>query len=69
MQTLKLSSNLSADIRYTITPNGDGVNLTIWEPARENDVRVKPFLFKVNHRLPSSAAAEKVLSDYRATLR
>jgi hypothetical protein len=60
MQTLKQPPS----IQYSITQNEEGVTLCIWEPAKITEVRVKPFLFKVNHRLPSSAEAKRVLSDY-----
>ncbi|UBF25896.1 hypothetical protein K9N68_30865 [Kovacikia minuta CCNUW1] len=51
-------------IQYSITQNEEGVTLCIWEPARITEVRVKPFLFKINHRLPSNDEARRVLSDY-----
>ncbi|MGA7937978.1 MAG: hypothetical protein WCA35_30800 [Kovacikia sp.] len=59
-------SNLKVtpEIQYSITQYEGGVSLCIWEPARVTDVRVKPFLFKINHRLPSKDEAQKVLSDY-----
>jgi hypothetical protein len=55
---------LPMNLQYKITATTDGVHLCVWETARMSDVRVKPFLFKVNHHLSSHEEAEQVLRYY-----
>ncbi|MCL6434224.1 MAG: hypothetical protein K6T90_08385 [Leptolyngbyaceae cyanobacterium HOT.MB2.61] len=65
MQTLKLTPS---KVQYSITPIEGGVNLCIWEPAGVTEGRSKPFLFKINYRLPSNIEAQKVLREYLKSL-
>jgi hypothetical protein len=59
---------LPSRVHYTITPTKTGVNLCIWETAQVTDVRVKPFLFKIRHRLTSDTEAQQVLHEYLSGL-
>ncbi|MBL1175684.1 hypothetical protein [Pantanalinema sp. GBBB05] len=60
MQALDISTN----VRYSITPCPDGVNLCVWETAKTTDVRTRPFLFKVNHRVTTREEAYRMLRFY-----
>lgn len=60
MQSLQRSSNL----QYRITTIKEGILLSIWEPAGLTDVRVKPFLYMVNHKLHSQTEVQKILQAY-----
>jgi hypothetical protein len=64
----RVQHKTSAAIQYSMTTIDGGIHLCIWEDAHVTDVRVKPFLFKVNYRLPSSDEAEKLLDDYLENL-
>lgn len=53
-------------LKVNITPVSGGVILTIWEPVERDEVRVKPFLFKLRYRMASEAEARKFVADYHA---
>ena len=61
-------SELPSRVHYTITPTETGVNLCIWETAQVTEARIKPFLFKIRHRLANDTEAQQVLREYLANL-
>lgn len=54
----------SSPIRYRISQTDDGVILSLWETAPTTPTRSSPYLYMVNHRLPSEFAAQQVLAQY-----
>jgi hypothetical protein len=53
-------------LKVSITPMSGGVILTIWEPIERDEIRVKPFLFKLRYRMSSEAEARKFVAEYHA---
>lgn len=49
---------------YRLTPYREGIQLCIWETSGVTENRLEPFLFKLNQRLPSEAAAFAFLQTY-----
>ncbi|WAL60516.1 hypothetical protein [Thermocoleostomius sinensis] len=53
-------------LKVSIAPVPGGVMLTIWEPIERDEMRVKPFLFKLRYRMSSEAEARKFVAEYHA---